>query len=184
MFDKRKLELVEGDLTEEKTDAIVLPRVNTISPRGLIDLVRSKGGQSIFDQRDVTAIREKKTEIVPGQTIVTGSGNLATHNIIHVGYYDASLNPVIDKNMVKTAVAKALEKANELGLKSISIPVLQVVEEHHQNLPFNVAAEATIEAIREHLMGKTTLKHVRFVNYLPSQYNAAVTAVEQYRPTK
>ncbi len=111
------LRVLQGDLTEAQTDAIVNAANSHLQHGGGVAgaIVRA-GGRQIQDESD-------KTGFVPeGEVAVTGAGALAAKYVIHaVGPRGG--DPQADEKLTN-AVQNSLNKADELGLASVSMPAI------------------------------------------------------------
>ena len=111
------LELVQIDITELATDAIVnAANVQLVLGGGVAAAIRRKGGPAIQAECD-----QKAPTYVGGAVITTG-GNLKAEYVIHAvgprrgeGQEDAKL---------KSATLNALKTAEENQLKSIAFPAI------------------------------------------------------------
>ena len=107
--------VVLGDLTEERTDAIVNPANSALSHGGGVAgaIVRNGG-------REIQAESSAKAPVPVGEATVTGAGRLPCRYVIH------TVGPVWgegdEEAKLRRAVASALGKAEELGLASVAMP--------------------------------------------------------------
>uniref|UniRef100_UPI0002B8CC90 Designed serine hydrolase variant OSH55.4_H1.2 n=1 Tax=synthetic construct TaxID=32630 RepID=UPI0002B8CC90 len=103
---------VQGDITEFQGDAIVNAANNYLKlGAGVAGAILRKGGPSIQEECD------RIGKIRVGEAAVTGAGNLPVRYVIHaavLGDEPASLETV------RKATKSALEKAVELGLKTVA----------------------------------------------------------------
>jgi O-acetyl-ADP-ribose deacetylase (regulator of RNase III) len=111
-----RLRLVEGDLTELITDAIVNP-ANSYGEMGggVAGAIRKKGGVEI--EREAMA----KAPIPIGKAVQTRAGSLPCRSVIHAPTM-ARPAEVTGIEQVKKATRAALECADESGLKQIAFP--------------------------------------------------------------
>ena len=73
------LELIQGDITEQDTEAIVNAANERLIPGGGVDgAIHRKGGPSILEE-----LRAKYTHCPTGQAVITGAGNLKAKYVIH-----------------------------------------------------------------------------------------------------
>jgi len=73
------LELIQGDITEQDTSAIVNAANERLIPGGGVDgAIHRKGGPSILEE-----LRTKYTHCPTGQAVITGAGNLKAKYVIH-----------------------------------------------------------------------------------------------------
>lgn len=113
------LRLVEGDITRQSADAIVNAANEGLAGGGGVDgAIHRVGGSTIMEEC------RKLGGCPTGQAVVTGAGRLPARYVIH------AVGPVWrggrhhEEDLLASAYAACLVKANELGLKSIVFPAL------------------------------------------------------------
>ncbi|MER3451879.1 MAG: Appr-1-p processing protein [Thermus sp.] len=111
-----RLKIAQGDITEFEGDAIVNAANNHLKlGAGVAGAILRKGGAVIQEECD------RIGKIRVGEAAVTGAGRLKVRHVIHaavLGDEPASLDTV------RKATRSALEKAVELGLKTVAFPLL------------------------------------------------------------
>jgi O-acetyl-ADP-ribose deacetylase (regulator of RNase III) len=156
----RVIELVQGDITEMDTDAIV----NAANARlqlggGVAGAIRRKGGPSI--QKECN----EHGPIHVGEAAITGGGNLKARYVIH------AVGPMMgeggEDDKLGNATLSSLRLADENGLKSIAFPA---VSTGIFGYPIERCARIMLEAAIEHLKGRTTLEKVVFCLYGADSY--------------
>lgn len=111
------IRLVQDDITEQKTDAIVNAANSHLQHGGgVAGAIVRKGGQIIQEESN-------RIGYVPvGKAAVTSAGKLSARYVIHaVGPRWGEGN---EDNKLRNAVLSSLELASEKKLKSISIPAI------------------------------------------------------------
>ncbi len=111
------LELVEGDITEMDTDAIVnAANAQLVLGGGVAGAIRRKGGPEI--QRECN----KTGGTFVGGAVITTGGNLKARHVIHaVGPRMGQGN---EDEKLKNATLNSLKLADENNLKSIAFPAI------------------------------------------------------------
>jgi len=151
-IESRVLELVEGDITEMQTDAIV----NAANARltlggGVAGAIRAKGGPEIQ-----TECNKIGGTFVGGAVITTG-GNLKAKYVIHaVGPRMGEGN---EDRKLKNATLNSLKLADEHKLKSISFPAIST---GIFGFPIRRCAEIMLKTATDYLRGQTGLEKVVF----------------------
>ena len=148
-----RIELREGDITEQEVDAIVnAANSELILGSGVAGAIASKGGASI--QQECNA----HGAIEVGAAAITGAGELPARYVIHA----AGMPPggQSDEQSVRGAVRCSLELANRHGLHTIAFPAIGAGV---GGFSMQRCAEVSLEEVRAHLAGETTLELVRFV---------------------
>jgi O-acetyl-ADP-ribose deacetylase (regulator of RNase III) len=113
----REIQLIHGDITEEKVDAIVNAANSYLKHGGAVaGAIVRKGGQIIQDESD-------KIKFVPvGQAALTSGGKLPAEFVIHaVGPRWGEGNE--DEKLVN-AVHNSLQLADKHKFQSISLPAI------------------------------------------------------------
>ena len=148
-----RIELREGDITEQEVDAIVnAANSELLLGSGVAGAIASKGGPSIQQECDAHGAIEV------GDVAITGAGELPARHVIHA----AGMPPGghADEQSVRSAVRRSLELANERGLRTIAFPAIGAGV---GGFSMQRSAEVSLEEVRAHLAGETTLELVRFV---------------------
>ena len=152
LIKNRTLRLVEGDITEQDTDAIVNAANQHLQlGSGVAGAIRRKGGSSI--QRECDDIGACPV----GGAVITGGGDLKARHVIHaVGPFgsDPSAN-----DLLASATRSSLQVADENGLTSITFPAISTGV---FGFPMDLAAEIMLSTICEYLESEeeSTLKLV------------------------
>lgn len=164
-------ELVQGDITELDTDAIVNAANSALQlGAGVAGAIRAKGGPSVQAECD------RIGGCPLGGAVITGGGNLKAKYVIHAVGPRYGIDPAPEKNL-KSAIIRSLEVADNHGLKSIAIPA---VSTGIYGYPLEDAAEAVISAILEKIgAGLTNLNHVILCLFTESDYNAFKNILER-----
>ncbi len=147
-----QLELIEGDITEMTTDAIVNAANSYLKHGGgVAGAIVRKGGRIIQDESD-------KIGYCPvGEAVITGAGSLKAKHVIHtVGPRMGEGN---EDEKLKNATVNSLKLADREGLESITFPAISA---GIFGFPIDRCAEIMLENIIEYLSGKTGLKRVVF----------------------
>ncbi|HEY76986.1 MAG TPA: macro domain-containing protein [Thermoflexia bacterium] len=171
------LELVQGDITELDTDAIV----NAANERlahggGVAGVISRKGGPAI--QRESDEWVRRHGPVPTGSAAITSGGNLKARYVIH------AVGPVYDgtprsAELLASAVRSALRMADEHNLKSIALPAIST---GIFGYPMEEAAEVMLRTAIEYLEGETGLERVLFCLYGESAYRVFEETLERLRP--
>ncbi len=165
----RTLELVEGDITEMDTDAIVnAANAQLVLGGGVAGAIRRKGGPRIQEECD----RIGGTSV--GGAVITTGGDLKARHVIHaVGPRMGEGN---EDEKLRNATLNSLKVADEHGLKSIAFPA---VSTGIFGFPIGRCAEIMLGAAVEHLRGKTGIERVVFCLFGWDSYEVFVQQLEQ-----
>jgi O-acetyl-ADP-ribose deacetylase (regulator of RNase III) len=159
-INNRILELLDGDLTEMDTDAIVnAANAQLILGGGVAGAIKRKGGSEI--QAECNRIGGT---FVGGAVITTG-GNLKAKHVIHaVGPRMGEGN---EDQKLKNATLNSLKVADENHLKSISFPAIST---GIFGFPIGRCAEIMLQTTIDYLRGQTGLQRVVFCLFGSKSY--------------
>ncbi len=157
------IELIQGDITEQDTEAIVNAANERLIPGGGVDgAIHRKGGPSILEE-----LKSKYTHCPTGQAVITGAGNLKAKYVIHaVGpiYKDGKSE---ESELLESAYKNSLLKALEFNINSISFPALSTGA---YGYPLEDAAKVALKTVIEFLKSYQKPKLVRFVLWGEQSY--------------
>ncbi|PMP97558.1 MAG: RNase III inhibitor [Thermodesulfobacterium geofontis] len=157
------LELVQGDITEQDTEAIVNAANEKLIPGGGVDgAIHRKGGPSILEE-----LRSKYTHCPTGEAVITGAGNLKAKYVIHaVGpiYKDGKSG---EQELLANAYKNSLLKALEYNINSISFPALSTGA---YGYPLKDAAKIALKTVIDFLKENQKPKLVRFILWGEESY--------------
>lgn len=152
-INKSTLELIQGDITEQDTDAIVNAANAALQlGGGVAGAIRRKGGPKIQEECN------KIGGTFVGGAVITTGGNLKARHVIHAvgprwgeGNEDAKL---------RNATLNSLKVADQNNLKSVSFPAIST---GIFGFPLKRASEIMLKTTIEYLKGETGLDKVVFV---------------------
>jgi O-acetyl-ADP-ribose deacetylase (regulator of RNase III)/ADP-ribose pyrophosphatase YjhB (NUDIX family) len=155
------VQVVQGDITELKVEAIVNAANNElVMGGGLAGVIKKKGGPTIEEE----AI--SKGPIAIGEAVATKAGKLKAKYVIHAA--TMALDHKTNEHFIRASSANALRRASELGLKSIALPALGCGV---GRFPLVAAAKImTQEVLRVAREGKTSLREIVFCLYDDEAY--------------
>ena len=119
-----RIELVDGDITTQRVDAIVNAANHSLLGGGGVDgAIHRAGGRSILVEcRQIRADRYPDG-LPTGQSVATTAGNLPARWVIHtVGPTWAKTKDKSD--LLRSCYSTSLAVADELGAKSIAFPLI------------------------------------------------------------
>ena len=156
------LELIQGDITEMETEAIVnAANASLILGAGVAGAIRSKGGSSIQEECD----RIGGTYV--GGAVVTGGGNLKAGYVIHA--VGPRMGEGDEDEKLMNATLNSLMRADEKGMKSISFPAIST---GIFGFPIDRAARIMLGTTKEFLQDReTSLERVVFCLFGQESYD-------------
>lgn len=145
--------LLQGDLTEADTDAIVNAANNDLQlGGGVAGAIRRKGGEQI--QRECDAIGS----IPVGGAAITSGGRLKARHVIHAA--SMQLGGATTAQALRSSTAHSLRIAAQNNLKTVAFPA---VGTGIAGFPMRECAEIMLAETQKHLQGATSLEQVQFV---------------------
>ena len=146
------VEVVEGDITKLKLDAITnAANTDLRHGGGVAGAISRAGGPSIQAESDGLA------PIELGAAVATGGGDLPARWVIHAA--TMHLGGPTSAEAIRAATASALRVADELGARSLALVAFGTGV---GGFPLDDAARIEAEEVRRHLGGETGLERVVF----------------------
>ncbi len=156
----KTLEIAQGDITAQDTDAIVnAANSQLVMGGGVAGAIRHAGGPAI--QEDCN----RKAPCPIGGAAITTGGNLRARHVIHA--VGPRMGEGDEDNKLRNAALNSLEVASENGLKSISLPAIST---GIFGFPLERATRIMLEAAVGFLHGVSSLELVVFVLYSDGDY--------------
>ena len=161
-----KIELIKGDITKLKVDAIVNAANSTLMGGGGVDgAIHRAGGPAILEE--CKKIVAKQGGCKTGEAVITTGGDLPAKYVIHtVGPVwnggkknEAALLASCYKNSLKLAVEN---KITSVGFPNISTGIY--------NYPKKEAAEIAVNTVEEFLQDNDLIEKVYFVCFDEENY--------------
>ena len=162
-YKNTKIDIIQGDITELKVDAIVNAANNTLLGGGGVDgAIHRAGGPIILEQC-------KKIGGCPtGEARITTAGNMPSKYVIHtVGpiYRDGKSN---EARLLYNAYYNSLKLAKEYNLKNIGFPSISTGV---YNYPKKEAREIALKAVMDFINEEDFIEEVYFVLFSLADYN-------------
>ncbi|MFW9874365.1 MAG: macro domain-containing protein [Candidatus Thorarchaeota archaeon] len=156
-----KITLVQGDITELGTDAIVnAANSNLILGGGVAGAIRKKSGPTIQDECN------KIGGTFTGSAVITTGGNLKAKHVIHaVGPRMGEGN---EDEKLKNATLNSLKLMDEHKLKTIAFPAIST---GIFGYPIDRCSQIMISTVKEYLSGNTQIEEVIFCLYTNSDFD-------------
>ena len=163
------LELLDGDITELDTDAIVnAANAQLVLGGGVAGAIRKKGGPQIQAECDKTG-----GTFVGGAVITTG-GKLKAKHVIHA--VGPRMGEGDEDRKLRNATLNSLKVADENRLKSIAFPA---VSTGIFGFPIERCAAIMLGTTIEYLKGQTGLQRVVFCLFGRDSYDIFASRLEQ-----
>ncbi len=156
-----KIKLVQGDITDQETDAIVNAANNRLwMEAGVAGAIKRKGGKEIEDEA------MKKGPIPIGEAIVTSAGKLKAKYVIHAAVMGQDLTT--NEEYIKNATLNSLKRAEELKIKSIAFPAFGTGV---GGFPMERCAQIMLDQVKDFSKKTKYLKEILFVLFDKKNYD-------------
>ncbi len=166
------LELLEADITEISTDAIVnAANAQLILGGGLAGAIRRKGGPEIQAECD------KIGGTFVGGAAITTAGKLKAKYVIHAA--GPRMGEGNEDEKLKNATLNSLKLADENKLKSIAFPAIST---GIFGYPVERCAEIMLQTTIDYLKGQTGLEKVVFCLFGRANYEVFENQLKQELP--
>lgn len=154
------LELVEGDITEMDSEAIVnAANARLVMGGGVAGAIRRKGGPVIQQQ-----CNEIGGTLVGG-AVITNGGNLKAKYVIHA--VGPRMGEGDEDEKLKNATLNSLKLADERGIRSVALPAISA---GIFGFPIGRCAEIMLRVTIDYIGGETGLERVVFCLYGGDSY--------------
>ena len=169
-----RVEIVEGDITREETDAVVnAANSSLMGGRGVDGAIHRAGGPAILE--GCKEIVKRQGRLPAGQAVITTAGEMKAKHVIHtVGpvYSGSPEDPVT----LAGCFTESLRLADENGLESVSFPAISCGV---YGYPMDEAARVSLGAVAEYVKGETGVKLVRFVLFGKKAFETFAAALRR-----
>jgi len=168
-IENRVLELLDGDLTEMDTDAIVnAANSRLVLGGGVAGAIRRKGGPRIQAECD------KIGGTFVGGAVITTGGNLKSKHVIHA--VGPRMGEGDEDQKLKNATLNSLKTADKNNLKSISFPAIST---GIFGFPIGRCAEIMLRTTIDYLKGQTGLQRVVFCLFGRDSYEVFANQLQR-----
>jgi O-acetyl-ADP-ribose deacetylase (regulator of RNase III) len=167
----RTLELVQGDITDQRLDAIVNAANRHLAGGGGVDgAIHRRGGPAIMEDT-----RQRYPQGCPtGSAVISAAGNLPAKYVIH------AVGPVWrggrsgEADLLRSAYRTALELARSHECRSVALPALSAGA---YGYPLPDAAQIALATAADFLQQPGCVELVRFVLYSEEVLTAFAAAL-------
>ena len=165
------LEVVQGDITQQETEAIGNAANSALAGGGGVDgAIHRAGGPAIMSE-----LRAKYKGCPTGSAVITGGGNLKAKYVIHaVGPRYSGLAK--DAELLSNAYRKSLELCTQNKISSIAFPSIST---GIYGYPVEEASQIAIKTVKDYLKDHSEIKLVRFVLFDSNTYRVYEEALKK-----
>jgi len=172
------LELVQGDITQQATEAIVNAANPSLMGGGGVDgAIHRAGGPAILEECKQIVKTLPGRRLPPGQAVITTGGNLPARYVIH------TVGPVWrggqegEDEVLASAYRSSLSLAKERGLRSVAFPSISTGA---YGFPVERAARIALRTLLEFLRQHPgSFDVVRMVLWSPQDFETYRRALEE-----
>jgi len=173
---KTKVSIIEGDITQQATEAIVNAANPSLMGGGGVDgAIHRAGGPAILEE--CKKIIAERGRLPTGKAVITTGGKLKAKYVIHtVGpvWHGGNRN---EAELLKSAYQECLRLATERRLSSISFPSISTGA---YGYPVKEAAKVAVNAVVSFLKDReTSLREVVFVLFDSKTYETYASALQE-----
>ena len=164
------LDLVEGDITQETTEAIGNAANRRLAGGGGVDgAIHRAGGPQIMQE-----LKGRYNGCPTGSAVITGAGNLKAKHVIHAVGPRYS-GKALDAEQLASAYGTSLSLCIEHKLESIAFPSIST---GIYGYPLEEAVPIALETVSRFLEKQTQIKLVRFVLFDEATYAAYCSGLD------
>lgn len=174
IIDGRRLELVHGDITNERVDAIVNAANSRLAGGGGVDgAIHRAGGPAIMAECD--SLRDERGGCPTGEAVATTAGRLNARYVIH------TVGPVWgggtrgEPELLARCYANSLRLADERGCRSVAFPSISTGV---YRFPIERAARIALRTVLAGLP-EGGIELVRFVLFTKNDLGTYAAALEE-----
>jgi len=176
IINNTKLSLIQGDITNQATDAIVNAANPSLMGGGGVDgAIHRAGGPAILEE--CKQIVAKQGLLPTGKAVITTGGNLKAKYVIHtVGpvWHGGNRN---EAELLASAYRESLKLAAENKLTTISFPSISTGA---YGYPVAEAARIALRTVASSLKEQATpIKEVTFVLFDSKTYDSYCSALQE-----
>ena len=170
-----KLRIIQGDITQQATGAIVNAANPSLMGGGGVDgAIHRAGGPDILEE--CKQIVSRQGSLPTGKAVITTGGNLTAKYVIHtVGpiWHGGNIG---EPELLASAYQESLKVAAENSIKSVSFPSISTGV---YGYPVDKAAKVAIDAITAFLRQSTTsVREVVLVLFDAQTFSAYLSALK------
>lgn len=164
------LELDRGDITQERTDAIVNAANSALVVGGGVDrAIHSAAGP------ELAAETSKLGGCLTGDAKITKGYNLKARHVIHAVGPVFIIDPIAAPELLASAYRRSLEVLLENGLKTIAFPAIST---GIYGYPLDEAAPVALKAVCDFIAAREGVELVRFVLFTQESLNTFAAALD------
>lgn len=174
-INQARLSIIQGDITQQTTDAIVNAANSSLMGGGGVDgAIHRAGGPAILEECKQIVARQGR--LPTGQAVITTAGNMKARHVIH------TVGPIWhggqqgEPDLLASAYRESLKLAAANNLSSISFPSISTGV---YSYPVDQASRIALKTVISFLAEATSVKEVVFVLFDSRTYDAYAAALHE-----
>jgi O-acetyl-ADP-ribose deacetylase (regulator of RNase III) len=168
---KSTLEVVQGDITLQDTEAIGNAANSALAGGGGVDgAIHRAGGPSIMAE-----LKSRYKGCPTGSAVITGGGHLKAKYVIHAVGPRYSGSPR-DAGLLAGAYRKTLELCSEHNVSSVALPSISTGV---YGYPVEEASRIALSTVTDYLEKRQDIKVIRFVLFDSRTYQTYVAVLKE-----
>ena len=173
---KSILEIVQGDITQQDTEAIGNAANSALAGGGGVDgAIHGAGGPSMMSE-----LRAKYKGCPTGSAVITSGGNLKAKYVIHAVGPRYSGSPK-DPDLLSGAYRRSLELCTQNKISSVAFPSIST---GIYGYPVEEASKIALKTAMDYLKDHPEIKLVRFVLFDSKTYDVYEKATKKIANVK
>ncbi len=175
LFDDR-IKVITGDITTLEVEGIVNAANSSLMGGGGVDgAIHKKGGPQVLKECKEIRKHQYPDGLPSGKAVVTGSGDLPAHYVIH------TVGPVWhggkegEKEQLEQAYQNSLLMAEEMGMKTLAFPAIST---GIYGYPPELAAITAFKTVRAHMEKKGIPREVYLIFFSEKDKEQFLKAIQ------
>jgi O-acetyl-ADP-ribose deacetylase (regulator of RNase III) len=170
------LEIVQGDITQQDTEAIGNAANSALAGGGGVDgAIHRAGGPTLMSE-----LRAKYKGCPTGSAVITSGGNLKAKYVIHAVGPRYSGSPK-DAELLSSAYRKSLECCTQNKISSIAFPSIST---GIYGYPVEEASQIALKTVMDYLKKYPEIKLVRFVLFDSKTFEVYKESLKKMGPPR
>lgn len=170
------IEIVQGDITQQDTEAIGNAANSRLAGGGGVDgAIHRVGGPAIMEE-----LKAKYKGCPTGSAVMTSGGNLKAKYVIHAVGPIYSGSPK-DAELLSSAYRTSLELCTKHNISSIAFPSISTGV---YGYPVEEASRVALKTVMDYLKEHSEIKTVRFVLFDTTTYTTYVEVLKELTATQ
>lgn len=174
---RTRIRLIQGDITDQDTDAIVNAANSSLLGGGGVDgAIHRRGGPRILEECKKLRATLWRDGLPIGEAVITSGGALKARHVIH------TVGPIWrggdggEPELLGAAYRNSLSLAVSKGLKTVAFPSISTGA---YGYPLKEASRIALRVVKEFLEKNGVLEEVVFVLFNPSDLTTYEEAAEE-----